>query len=163
MAKKRLFLIDGNAYVHRAFHALPPLTTARGEMVSAVYGFLRMILKILRKESPDYMAVCFDYPAPTFRHKEYKEYKATRKRAPDELKSQIPLTHEIVRALNLVLFEKEGYEADDLIATLSERARKEGIETVIVTGDKDALQLIDKSISVLNEVWKYREFISPFR
>ena len=151
MAKKRLFLIDGNAYVHRAFHALPPFTTSRGEMVNAVYGFLRMILKFLRKEPPDYMAVCFDYPAPTFRHKEYKEYKATRKKAPDELKSQIPLTHEIVKALNLALFEKEGYEADDLIATLSDRAKKEGIETIIVTGDKDALQLIDKSISVLNE------------
>ncbi len=151
MSQKRFFLIDGNAYIHRAFHALPPLTTSRGEMVNAVYGFIRMLLKILRKESPDYMAVCFDYPAPTFRHKEYKEYKATRKRAPDELKSQIPLTHEVVRALNLVLFEQEGYEADDLIATLSERAKKEGIETVIVTGDKDALQLVDKSISVLNE------------
>jgi DNA polymerase-1 len=151
MTKKRLFLIDGNAYIHRAFHALPPFTTSRGEMVNAVYGFIRMLLKNLKKESPDYMAVCFDYPAPTFRHKEYKEYKATRKKAPDELKSQIPLTHEIVRALDLALFEKEGYEADDLIATLSDRARKEGIETVIVTGDKDALQLIDKSISVLNE------------
>ncbi len=151
MAKKRLFLIDGNAYIHRAFHALPLLTTSRGEIVNAVYGFIRMILKILRKESPDYMAVCFDYPAPTFRHKVYEEYKATRKRAPDELRSQIPLAHEIVRALNLALFEKEGYEADDLIATLSERAKKEGIETVIVTGDKDALQLVDKSISVLNE------------
>ncbi len=149
--KKRLFLIDGNAYIHRAFHALPPFTTSRGEMVNAVYGFIRMLLKILKKETPDYMAVCFDYPAPTFRHKEYKEYKATRKRTPDELRSQIPLTHEIVRALNLALFEKEGYEADDLIATLSERARKEGIETIIVTGDKDALQLIDKSIRVLNE------------
>lgn len=151
MSKKRLFLIDGNAYIHRAFHALPPLTTSRGEMVNAVYGFIRMMLKILRKESPDYVAVCFDYPAPTFRHKEYKEYKATRKRAPDELRSQIPLAHEIVKALNLALFEKEGYEADDLLATLSERAKKGGIETIIVTGDKDALQLVDKSISVLNE------------
>ncbi len=151
MAKKRLFLIDGNAYIHRAFHALPLLTTSRGEMINAVYGFIRMILKILRKESPDYMAVCFDYPAPTFRHKVYEEYKATRKRAPDELRSQIPLAHEIVKALNLALFEKEGYEADDLLATLSERAKKEGIESVIVTGDKDALQLVDKSIRVLNE------------
>lgn len=151
MSKKRLFLIDGNAYIHRAFHALPPLTTSRGEMVNAVYGFIRMMLKILKKESPDYVAVCFDYPAPTFRHKEYKEYKATRKRAPDELRSQIPLAHEIVKALNLALFEKEGYEADDLLATLSERAKKGGIETIIVTGDKDALQLVDKSISVLNE------------
>ncbi|MBU4561522.1 DNA polymerase I [bacterium] len=151
MTKKRLFLIDGNAYIHRAFHALPPFTTSRGEMVNAVYGFIRMLLKTLKKESPDYMAVCFDYPAPTFRHKEYREYKATRKKSPDELKNQIPLTHEIVRALNLALFEKEGYEADDLIATLSERAKKEGIETVIVTGDKDALQLVDKSTSVLNE------------
>lgn len=151
MAKKKLYLIDGNAYIHRAFHALPPLTNSSGRMVNAVYGFTRMVLKILRQEKPDYIAVCFDFPAPTFRHKEFAEYKATRKETPDELKEQIPLAHKIVKALNIPVFEKQGYEADDLIGTLSSKASKEGIETVIVTGDKDALQLVDDSVKVLNE------------
>ncbi len=151
MAKEKFFLIDGNAYIHRAFHALPPLTNSSGRMVNAVYGFTRMLLKILRQEKPDYLAVCFDFPAPTFRHKEFAEYKATRKETPDELKQQIPLAHKIVKALNIPAFEKEGYEADDLISTLAGKASKEDIETVIVTGDKDALQLVDASVNVLNE------------
>ncbi|MFB0525985.1 MAG: DNA polymerase I [bacterium] len=151
MAKEKLYLIDGNAYIHRAFHALPPLTNSSGRMVNAVYGFTRMLLKILRQEKPDYLAVCFDFPAPTFRHKEFAEYKATRKETPDELKEQIPLAHKIVKALNIPVFEKQGYEADDLISTLSRKASKERIETVIVTGDKDALQLVDDSVKVLNE------------
>jgi len=151
MAKEKLYLIDGNAYIHRAFHALPALTNSSGQMVNAVYGFTRMVLKILREEKPDYLAVCFDFPAPTFRHKEFAEYKATRKETPDELKQQIPLAHKIVKALNIPVFEKQGYEADDLISTLSSKALKEGIETVIVTGDKDALQLVDDSVKVLNE------------
>lgn len=151
MKKQKLYLIDGNGYIHRAFHALPPLTNSSGQMVNAVYGFTRMILKILRQEKPDYVAVCFDFPAPTFRHKEFPEYKITRKETPDELKQQIPLAHKIVKALNIPVFEKEGYEADDLIGTLSENASREGIETIIVTGDKDALQLVDESIKVLNE------------
>jgi len=151
MAKEKLYVIDGNAYIHRAFHALPPLTNSSGRMVNAVYGFTRMLLKILRQEKPDYLAVCFDFPAPTFRHKEFVEYKATRKETPDELKEQIPLAHKIVKALNIPLFEKQGYEADDLISTLSGKASKEGIETIIVTGDKDALQLVDDSVKVLNE------------
>ncbi|MDH5662312.1 MAG: DNA polymerase I [Elusimicrobiota bacterium] len=151
MAKEKFYLIDGNAYIHRAFHALPPLTNSSGRMVNAVYGFTRMLLKILRQEKPDYVAVCFDFPAPTFRHKEFAEYKATRKETPDELKEQIPLAHKIVRAFNIPVFEKQGYEADDLISTLTGKASKEGIETVIVTGDKDALQLVDDSVKVLNE------------
>jgi DNA polymerase-1 len=151
MPKEKLYLIDGNGYIHRAFHALPPLTNSSGQMVNAVYGFTRMLLKILRQEKPDYLAVCFDFPAPTFRHKEFVEYKATRKETPEELKQQIPFAHKIVKALNISVFEKEGYEADDLIGTLTRKASKEGIETVIVTGDKDALQLVDDSVKVLNE------------
>jgi len=151
MAKEKIYVIDGNGYIHRAFHALPPLTNSSGQMVNAVYGFTRMVLKILREEKPDYLAICFDFPAPTFRHKEFAEYKATRKETPDELKQQIPLARKIVKALNIPVFEKEGYEADDLIGTLSSKALKEGIDTVIVTGDKDALQLVDDSVKVLNE------------
>jgi DNA polymerase-1 len=151
MSKEKLYLIDGNGYIHRAFHALPPLTNSSGQMVNAVYGFTRMLLKILREEKPDYLAVCFDFPAPTFRHKEFVEYKATRKETPEELKQQIPLAHKIVKALNIPVFEKEGYEADDIIGTLARKASEEGIKTVIVTGDKDALQLVDDSVKVLNE------------
>ncbi|MBN1621675.1 MAG: DNA polymerase I [Endomicrobiales bacterium] len=148
---KKLYLIDGNSYIHRAYHALPPLTTSKGEMVNAVYGFIRMMLKILNSEKPDYVAVCFDYPAKTFRHKEYPEYKATRKKIDEELKNQMPLARDAARALNLEVFEKEGYEADDIIATLAKDAEKDKVNVVIVTGDKDAYQLVDNNISILNE------------
>lgn len=148
---KKLYLIDGNAIVHRAYHALAPLTTSKGEQVNAVYGMLRMILKLLKSRSPEYLAVCFDYPAPTFRHKEYPQYKATRKKTDDELKNQFPIAKEFIKALKLPLLEVEGYEADDIIATIASQSRAEGADVVIVTGDKDALQLVDKNISVLNE------------
>lgn len=148
---KSLYLIDGNAYIHRAFHALPPLTNSRGEPVGAVFGFARMILKILRQEKPDYVAVCFDTPEPTFRHKAYEAYKATRREIHDALKFQIPLAHDLVRAWGLPSVGLPGYEADDVIATLARRGVAEGMRVVIVTADKDALQLVDGRVSVLNE------------
>ncbi|MFC1500941.1 DNA polymerase I [Elusimicrobiota bacterium] len=147
----KLFLIDGNAYIHRAYHAIPPLTNSKGEMVNAVYGFIRMMLKILRSEKPDYAIVCFDYPAPTFRHKSFKEYKANRVEIDDELKNQMPLAREAAKALNLFSIEKAGYEADDLIATLAHQAKKDDVEVVIVSGDKDVRQLVDKGIKVWDE------------
>lgn len=147
----KLYLIDGNAYIHRAYHALPPLTTARGEMVNAVYGFIRMLLKILRTEKPDCIVVCFDYPAKTFRHTHYAEYKAHRKAIDDELKTQMPLAREATQVLGIAMLEKEGYEADDVIATMARCAEKDGLDTVIVSGDKDALQLVGEHITVLNE------------
>ncbi len=172
---KKVFLIDGNAYIHRAYHALPPLTNSQGEEVGAVYGFLRMLNKIIRgnylevitppaelgsaeltedrveASKPDYLVVCFDYPAPTFRHREFEEYKATRKKTEPALAGQIPLAKEIVDALNISLVEKEGYEADDLIATLVEKFSPFAEEIVIVTGDKDALQLVNDKVFVLSE------------
>ena len=147
----KLFLIDGHAYIHRAYHALPPLSTSRGEIVNAVYGFIRLLLKIIRQEKPGYLAVCFDHPAPTFRHREFAAYKAHRKEIESELKTQMPLAREAVRALNIALIEKEGFEADDLIATLARQAARDSIDVVIVTADKDALQLVDERISVYNE------------
>ena len=111
---KKLFLIDGNAYIHRAYHALPPLTNSKGEMVNAVYGFVRMMLKILRSEKPDYAIICFDYPAPTFRHKSFKDYKANRVEIDDELKDQMPLAREAAKAMNLLAIEKAGYETDQV-------------------------------------------------
>ncbi|MBN1385267.1 MAG: DNA polymerase I [Elusimicrobia bacterium] len=146
-----LYLIDGNSYIHRAYHAIKNLTTSKGEPVNAVYGFTKMLVKILKENNPDYIAVCMDYPAPTFRHKEFSEYKVKRKKADPELKSQFPLVKEIISALNIALYEKEGYEADDVIATISKKAENKGIKVVIVSNDKDILQLVNKNINVLNE------------
>ncbi|MFH1369652.1 MAG: DNA polymerase I [Elusimicrobiota bacterium] len=147
----KFYIIDGNGYIHRAYHALPPLTTSKGEMVNAVYGLIRMLLKLQRQDKPDYLAVCFDHPSPTFRHKQFEAYKAHRKEIDDELKSQMPLAREAARALNIKTFEIPGYEADDTIATLARDAEKDGLEVVIVSGDKDALQLVNDKIKVFNE------------
>jgi len=151
MAKKtvsKIVLIDSNALIHRAFHALPPLSTPSGEIVNAVYGFTTTLFKVLSNIKPDYIACAFDYPAPTFRHKEYEEYKAHRKKAPDELYDQIPKTKEVANSLNIPIFEEQGYEADDVIGAIAKKAEKMGLETVIVTGDMDELQLISNKTKV---------------
>lgn len=144
-------IVDGNAYLHRAYHAIPRLTTSRGEPVNAVYGFIRFLLKLLREHSPGYCAVCFDHPAPTFRHTEYPAYKAHRKKTDDDLIAQMPIARDAAAALSLPVFEKAGYEADDIIATLARSAARDGVETIVVTGDKDALQLVSDTITVYNE------------
>ncbi len=146
-----LYLIDGHAYLYRAFHALPPLTNSKGQPVNAIYGFVRMLMKIIRQEKPDHIAVCFDTSAPTFRHQAYAEYKATRKEMDDSLKSQMPLAREAVQALNLASYELDGYEADDIIADLTRKANAQGWDVVIVSADKDALQLVSDKVKVLSE------------
>ena len=146
-----LYLIDAHAYLHRAYHAIPPLTTSKGQPVNAIYGFIRMILKIERQYKPDFMAVCFDTAAPTFRHKAYEAYKATRKETDTALVSQFPLAREAVEAMNLAGFEKDGFEADDLLSHFTREGRKKGWDVVIVSGDKDALQLVGEGVKVLNE------------
>ncbi len=147
--KKKFIIIDGNALLHRAWHALPPtLQTKSGEIVNAVYGFTMILLKVLKDLKPDYLAVTFDLRAPTFRHKEYKEYKATRIKQPDELYAQIPKVKEVVRAFNLPIYEKEGFEADDVIATLVKDKSVQDLLTIIVTGDLDTLQLVDRNTEV---------------
>ena len=148
---KKLYLIDGNSYLHRAYHALPPLTTSKGEQINAVYGFLKMVFKLIKDFSPDYLLICFDYPAQTFRHKEFSAYKAQRKETDDSLKNQIPIAKESVKVLNLKSVEIEGFEADDILATMAKRATEQGLETVIVTGDKDCLQLVNDTVKVMNE------------
>lgn len=145
------YLIDAHAYLHRAFHALPPLTTSQGQPVNAIYGFLRMLTKIIRQYKPDYLAVCFDAEGPTFRHKAYKDYKATRKEIDASLVSQFPLAREAVEAMGIAGFELSGWEADDIIAHLTREGRKAGHEVVIVSGDKDALQLVGEGVKVLSE------------
>jgi DNA polymerase I len=153
-AKKRLILIDGNAIMHRAYHALPPLNTKKGELVNAVYGFTSTILSVIEKFKPDYIAASFDLAGPTFRHVEYKEYKATRAKAPDEFYAQIPRVKEVVEALNIPIYEKQGYEADDVIGTLAKQSENlenppaGGIENIIVTGDLDTLQLVSNKTKV---------------
>ncbi len=147
-----LIIIDSNSLIHRAYHALPPLTTKKGELVNAVYGFLLVFLKALKEFQPDFIAACFDLPAPTFRHKKFKEYKAKRPPTPEELYQQIPKVKEILRGFNVPIFEKEGFEADDIIGTISKLAPKKQIipeiETLILSGDLDILQLVDKNTKV---------------
>lgn len=146
---KRLIIIDGNAIIHRAYHALPPMTTKSGKMVNAVYGFTSMLLKAWRDLKPEYIAVTFDMSGPTFRHEKYDKYKATRVKADQELYDQIPMVHDLVRAFNIPIYEKSGYEADDVIGTVVKKNKKNpDLEILIVTGDKDTLQLIDKNVKV---------------
>jgi len=144
-----LAVIDGNSLLYRAFFALPMLKTTAGEPTNAVYGFTTMLFKVLDDYSPEMLAVCFDLAGPTFRHAQYAEYKATRARTPDELGVQMPMAREILEALRIPVFEAEGYEADDLIGVLAARAADEGHRVLIVTGDLDALQLINDTTSVL--------------
>ncbi len=149
---KRLIVIDANAIIHRAFHALPPLKTKKGELVNAIYGFLLAFFKTIKEFKPDYIVAAFDFPAPTFRHQKYKLYKANREKAPDELYAQIPKVKKVLEDFNIRIFEKKGFEADDLIGTIAKTACKKQIyprlETIILTGDMDALQLVDKNIKV---------------
>src|SRR6056297_607382 len=146
---EKLYLLDGHSLAHRAFYALPLLTTESGEYTNSVFGFSRMLFKIIDEEKPDYIAVAFDLKGPTFRHEEYEDYKAGRKKTPDELIPQIDLIKDVLRSLNIPIIEKEGYEADDVIGTMAKEAAQKNINVKIVTGDRDALQLIDEYINVI--------------
>lgn len=149
MAKK-FIIIDGNALLHRAWHALPPLTTPAGEPVNAAYGFTLILMKALKDIQPEYAAVTFDRKEKTFRHEMYAEYKATRVKQPDELYAQIPIIKKIVGSFGLPIYEKAGFEADDVIATICENKEvdKSGVESIVVTGDMDTLQLVDQNTKV---------------
>ena len=140
---KTLILIDANALIHRSFHALPPLTAKKGEMVNGVYGFCSILLKMLKELKPDYVAAAFDLPEPTFRHLEYKEYKAHRPKTPEELKTQFARVKEILTAFGVPIYEKAGFEADDVIAALTKQVEPvKDLKCLIVTGDLDLLQLV---------------------
>ena len=142
---ERLIIVDSNSIIHRAFHALPPLTTKSGEQVNAVYGFLLVLFKAIKEFQPAYIAACFDLPGPTFRHEKYAEYKAKRPKAPEELYQQIPKTKEVLGVFNIQTFEKQGFEGDDIIGTIS---RLSPAENIILSGDADNLQLIDARTKV---------------
>lgn len=142
---EKLVLIDGNSLINRAFYAMPLLTTKDGKYTNGVYGFMTMFIKTLSELKPDYAAVAFDLKAPTFRHKLYDGYKATRRPMPEELRPQIPLLKEVLSLMNIRIVEKEGYEADDIIGTL---AKNTNVYTVIITGDRDSFQLVDETTEV---------------
>ncbi len=139
---ERLMLLDGNGLIYRGYFALPPLTTSRGELVNAVFGFCSIVLRGIQDIRPDYVAVAFDLAGPTFRHEQYAEYKATRQRMPDDLRDQFPKVREVVKALRIPVYELAGFEADDVIGTLTVEAERLGLDTTIVTGDLDMLQLV---------------------
>ena len=146
----KLMLLDGNSLVNRAFYGIRMLNAPDGTPTNAVYGFLAILQRLLDEETPDAVCVTFDTHAPTFRHLRYAEYKAGRKPMPDELRAQIPLLKDVLDAMNVPRRELEGWEADDLLGTISLCAEKDGWECVVVTGDKDALQLVDEHVRVLN-------------
>ena len=144
----KLMVIDGNSIINRAFYGVRMLTTRDGQPTNAVYGFLNILQKLTDEEQPDALCVTFDLPAPTFRHLAYEGYKAQRKGMPDELASQMPLLKDVLEAMNIPRYELEGWEADDLIGTIAARDAAAGWDTVVVTGDKDSLQLVDEHTRV---------------
>lgn len=150
--RKTLYLIDGSAYIYRAFFALPALNNSKGLQTNAVYGFTTMLLKILRERRPDGLVVAFDEKGPTLRHQEFKAYKAQRPPMPEGMSAQIPYIHRVVEALNIPAVRQAGYEADDLIGTLAHQAEREGYDVVIVTGDKDMFQLLTPHVRIYDPV-----------
>jgi DNA polymerase-1 len=147
-APKTIYLIDGSAFLYRAFHAIRSLATSKGHPTNATFGFTRILLKLLKEKAPRYAGVFFDVKGPTFRHKMFDEYKANRPPMPEELAVQIPDIKEVVKALNIPIIEKEGYEADDLVGTYARIAQAQGFKVVMVTGDKDFIQLITEECSL---------------
>lgn len=171
---KKLLLIDGNSLFHRAYHALPPLTDRHGEMANAVFGFSNMLIKAINEVRPRYVACAFDTAAPTFRHIEFEKYKAQRPAPPADLYPQLPKVKKVLDAFGIAYFEKDGYEADDLLATIASKAvsdlplavgkdrkakgeRQKAIEVVILSGDRDVLQLVDGAVKVQMPGWNLAE------
>ena len=146
--RKKLVLIDGHSILNRAFYGVPELTNAQGLHTNAVYGFLNIMFKILEEEKPDYLAVAFDVHAPTFRHEMYEAYKGTRKPMPEELREQVPVMKDVLRAMGIVIMEQAGLEADDILGTLAKKAQSAGVEVALVSGDRDLLQIADEHIKI---------------
>lgn len=144
----RLIIIDGNAILHRAFHALPPLTAPNGTVVNAVYGFTSMLMRLVSDLTPTHLAVAFDRPAPTFRKKLFADYQIKRPKMDDSLASQIPLVHDVVSTMNIPIFEIDGFEADDVIGTLCAAQKDVMDQIIVVTGDRDLLQLVTEKIKL---------------
>ena len=144
----KLVLIDGHSILNRAFYGVPDLTNAEGLHTNAVYGFLNIMLKILEEEKADHLAVAFDLPEPTFRHKMFDAYKGTRKPMPEELREQVPLIKEALAAMEIPILTLAGYEADDILGTVAKQCQENGVDVSIVSGDRDLLQLADSHIKI---------------
>lgn len=145
---KKIVLIDGHSILNRAFYGLPDMTTSKGEHTNAVLGFINILFKIIDEEKPGYLVVAFDTHHPTFRHEMFTEYKGTRKGMPDELREQVPLMKDVLKAMNIAVIEKPGFEADDVLGTLATRGEKEGYKVSVVSGDRDLLQLASEKIMI---------------
>ena len=145
---KKLVLIDGHSILNRAFYGVPDLSNAKGLHTNAIFGFLNILFKILDEEKPDYLAVAFDVKVPTFRHEMFAEYKGTRKPMPDELREQVPVMKDVLRAMQVVILEQAGLEADDILGTLAKRAEADGMEVSLVSGDRDLLQIATERIKI---------------
>ncbi|MGC8780442.1 MAG: 5'-3' exonuclease H3TH domain-containing protein, partial [Anaerolineae bacterium] len=159
MTASKLVLIDGHSLAFRAFHALPlTLTAPDGELTNAVFGFTSMLLNVLRDQQPEYVAVAFDV-GKTFRHDMFPEYKGQRERMPDELRTQVERIKQVVETLNIPIFTAEGFEADDVLATLARQASAQGVDTLIVTGDRDILQVVDDRVRVLTSGRQFSDTI----
>src|SRR5881397_2827162 len=149
-SRKRLYLIDGMSQIYRAYYAIRNLTNSKGLPVNAVFGFTSMLRKLIQDKKPDYIGVAFDLEGPTVRHERYEEYKATRKPMPEDLVQQLPYIRKVCEVFRVPLIEYPGYEADDVIGTLARKATERGLEVIIVTIDKDILQLVSDHIKVLD-------------
>ncbi|MDR1700841.1 MAG: DNA polymerase I, partial [Lachnoclostridium sp.] len=145
---KKIVLIDGHSILTRAFYGIPDLTNKEGLHTNAVYGFLNILFKVLEEEMPTHLIVAFDVSAPTFRHKMYEEYKGTRKPMADELRQQVPVIKDVLKTMNIIVSEKEGLEADDILGTLAKSAEREGFVVVVLSGDRDLLQLASDTIKI---------------
>ncbi len=163
---KIVYLIDGNSYIHRAYHAIGNLSNSKGLPTNAIYGFTKMLLKLVKEKSPEYIAVVLDAKGPTFRHELYKDYKATRPPMPEDLVEQLPYIWSVIRGLNIRLIEMSGYEADDIIGTLARMGEEKDYNVVIVTGDKDFRQIISRRVSLWDtmkeKVTDYETFLSEY-
>ena len=145
---EKIVLIDGHSILNRAFYGVPDLTNAEGLHTNAIYGFLNILFKILEEERPDYLTVAFDVHAPTFRHKMFSDYKGTRKPMAEELRQQVPVMKEVLRAMKIKIVEQEGLEADDLLGTIAGIGERAGMDVVILSGDRDLLQLATDHVKI---------------
>ena len=152
--KEKLFILDGNSFCYRAYYAIRGLSTSKGMPTNAILGFVNMLNRIIKEESPQYLAVAFDMKGPTFRHKLFEEYKIKRPPMPNDLIFQMDIIKEIVRAYNIPIFEREGYEADDIMATVVKKLKNPHLIIFLATADKDVLQLVDEGVYIYNPYHK---------
>jgi len=160
-ATQTIYLIDGSAQVYKAFYAIQSLSTKSGFPTNAIFGFIKIVQKLIQDESPEYLGVSFDLAAPTFRHDLFEAYKAHRPETPGELIQQIPKIKEFLKLMHIPIYEMEGFEADDILATLSKQAEQRGIKTVIVSSDKDLLQLVSDHVCMLSERMGHKVIYTP--